>query len=112
MDKYDIPLVPLQKIAELPVTLTKFHRSFLQGDASKRPKDNSGSGVLQTLLPYSALSPPLGEHSVNILSDLTVGFADIVNKVISEVGRAEILDYFGQDDAERIILFWMKDCLL
>lgn len=107
-----MPLVPLQKIAELPTTLTKFHRSFLQGQASKRPPQDPGSGLVQTLLPYCALSPPLSEHSVNILSDLTNGFADIANKVSSEAGRAQILDYFGQEEAERIILFWVQEYLL
>lgn len=111
VDKFDIPLVPLQSMADLPSTLSKFHRAFLQGDASKRLAQAPVQGVLETLLPYCVLSPPLGEHSINILSDLTVGFADIANKVNSEVGRAEILSYFGQEEAERIILFWMQEYL-
>ncbi|KAJ4419870.1 hypothetical protein N0V82_004693 [Gnomoniopsis sp. IMI 355080] len=112
MDNVNIPLVPLQSIAELPITLFKFHRAFLQGDASKRIGQDAGPGVLEKLLPYCVLSPPLNEHSINILSDLTVGFADIANKVNSEAGRAEILRYFDQEEAERIILFWMQEYLL
>ncbi|KAJ4397214.1 hypothetical protein N0V93_001438 [Gnomoniopsis smithogilvyi] len=112
MDKHDIPLVPLQNIAELPATLSKFHRALLQGDAFKRTAQDAGPGVLEVLLPYCSLYPPLNEHSINILSDLTVGFADIANKVSSEDGRAQILDYFGQEEAERIILFWMQEYLL
>lgn len=112
MDKFDIPLVPLQNIAELPTTLSKFHRAFLQGDASKRIARGAGPSVLETLLPYCVLYPPLNEHSINILSDLTAGFAGLANKVNSEAGRAEILSYFDQEDAERIILFWMQEFLL
>lgn len=112
MDQTNIPLVPLQNMAELPTTLSKFHRAFLQGDASKRTAQDAGSGVLETLLPYCGLSPPMNEHSINILSDLTFGFADLANKVNTEAGRAEILRYFDQEEAERIILFWMQEYLL
>lgn len=112
MDKIDIPLLPLQSIAELPTALSKFHRAFLQGDASKRAAQDVIPDVVETLLPYCAISPPLGEHSINILSDLTFGFADIATKVNSEAGRSEILDYFGQEEAQRIIMFWMQEYLL
>lgn len=112
MDKFDIPLLPLQSIAELPTALSKFHRAFLQGDASKRSAQDVIPDVVETLLPYCAISPPLGEHSINILSDLTFGFADIATKVNSEAGRSEILDYFDQDEAQRIIMFWTQEYLL
>lgn len=65
--------------------------------------------AVQSLLPYCALSPPLREHSVHVLSDLAVGFADLANKVHSDVGRAEISEYLGDDEAKRIIMFWMKE---
>lgn len=114
MDTFDLPLVPLQTIEELPATLLRFHRSFLQADASTRqhPAQTPGSGAVQTLLPFCALAPPLGEHTTNLLSDLTVGFADLANKASSEAGRAQILDYLGQDEAERVIMFWMQEYLL
>lgn len=118
MDKFEMPLIPLQSIEELPVTLMKFHRSFLQSDASTRQRPDQtqvqvpGTGAVQSLLPYCAISPPLGEHSVNLLSDLTVGFADLANKASSEAGQTEVLDYFGQQEAERIILFWTQECLI
>lgn len=113
MDTFDLPLVSLQKIEELPVTLLRFHRSFLQADASTRqhPAPVPGSGAVQTLLPFCALNPPLGEHTINLLSDLTMGFADLANKASSEAGRAQILDYLDQEEAERVILFWMQEYL-
>lgn len=118
MDKFEVPLIPLQSIEELPVTLMKFHRSFLQSDTSTRQRPVQGEaqalrpGALQSLLPYCAISPPLGEHSVNLLSDLTIGFADLAHKANSEAGQTKILDYFGQEEAERIILFWTQEYLL
>lgn len=111
-----MPIVPLQRVEELPATLLKFHRSFLQADASSRQRQAQAhpqvSGTMQTLLPYCAVSPPLGEHSVNLLSDLTVNLANLAHKASSAAGQAEILDYFGQAEAERIILFWTQEYLL
>lgn len=114
MDTFNLPLVPLQTITELPVTLLKFHRSFLQADAStrKNPAQTTGLSAVQTLLPFCALTPPLGEHTTNLLSDLTVGLADLANKANSEAGRAQILSYLGQEEAERVIMFWMQEYLL
>ncbi|CAN8098862.1 unnamed protein product [Discula destructiva] len=113
MDKFEIPLVPLQTIEELPTTLLRFHRSFLQAHASTRQsEENSASGPVQTLLPHCTLAPPLCEHSTNVLSDLAIGFADLANKANSEAGRAEILDYLGQEEAERVIMFWIQEYLL
>lgn len=118
MDKYSIPVVPLQRAEELPATLLKFHQSFLQADASSRQRQAQahpnvlGTVTTQTLLPYCAISPPLANHSVNLLSDLTVSLANLAHKASSEPGRAEILDYFGQEEAERIILFWTQEYVL
>lgn len=96
---------------ELPAVLLKFHRSFLQADATARqvPVQDPATSALQMLLPYCALSPPLREHSVHVLSDLTAGFAELVHKVRSDVGKAEIAEYLGEDEAQRIILFWMQE---
>lgn len=120
MDNFDIPVVPLQSLDQLPITLTKFHRSFLRANAStgqcpsQAQSQSKGphTGAVQSLLPYCAVSPPMGEHSVHLLSDLTVSFADLANKVNSETGRAEILEYLGRAEAERMILFWMQEYLL
>lgn len=114
MDNFDIPLVPLQSIQDLPATLLKFHRSFLQADSSTRqaaPRSPSARPE-QSLLPYCVLSPPLGEHSSHLLSDLTVGFADLVNKVSTAAKSNEIVEYVGQKDADRIVQFWVQEYLL
>lgn len=118
LDTVELPLIPLQTAEDLPATLMKFHRTFLQADAfsPQRPAQSQnqlrGTAATQTIMPYCAVSPPLAEHSVNLLSDLTVSFADLANKVSSEAGKAEILEFFGQAEAERIILFWTQECLL
>ncbi|ROW11304.1 hypothetical protein VMCG_01027 [Cytospora schulzeri] len=113
MDKFEIPLIPLQAIENLPSTLQIFHRMFLQSDTTTRQfqphaPDNS---AVQRLLPYSGLSPPLREHSVNVLTDLTVGFADLANKASTAAGRMELVDYLGEEEAQRVVLFWSQEYL-
>lgn len=118
MHKFEIPIVPLRSVQELPTTMHKFHRSFLQSDTGTRKVQpqaqlqTSGTSAIQSLLPYCALTPPLSEHSVNLLTDLTVGFADLSNKARSEAGRAEILNFLGENEANRAIEFWMQEYLL
>lgn len=114
MDKFELPVVPLQKIEDLATTLLRFHRSFLQADATtrQRPAQSLAWAAVHTLLPYCALAPPLGEHTINVLSDVTQGLANLANKANSEAGRAEILEYLGQEEAERVIMFWLQEYLL
>lgn len=111
LQNFETPLIPLQNLEELPATLLKFHRSFLQAHATPHPPpaQQPDTNAVYSLLPYCALSPPLREHSVNVLSDLAVGFADLANKTCSDIGRAEIAGYLGDDEAKRVILFWMEE---
>ncbi|PSR92074.1 hypothetical protein BD289DRAFT_188934 [Coniella lustricola] len=111
-DKFDIPLVPLQSIEDLPLVLSRFHRAFLKADLFTRQTraQPTSTGPIEALLPYSTVSPPLSEHKVHILSDVTVSFADLVNMVSSKEGRAEVARYLEQGDADRIIEFWSREC--
>lgn len=115
---FELPVVPLQSAEDLPATLMKFHRSFLQADASSRQRHirsqhRSQSAVAtQVLLPHCAISPPLSEHNANILSDLTNNLADLCSQVSSKSGQARIAEILGQSEAERIVLFWAQECLL
>lgn len=86
---------------------------FLQSATATRQTqthtlDNS---TVQTLLPYSGILPPLREHSVNILTDLTLGFADLANKASTVAGRMELVDYLGEEEAQRVVLFWTQEYL-
>lgn len=67
---------------------------------------------MQRLLPYSGLSPPLREHTTNLLTDLTMGFAHLANLATTETGQLELTDYLGKDEAQRVILFWTQEYLL
>lgn len=80
--------------------------------ATHQPQSRTpDNGAVQTLLPYSGLSPPLHEHSVNVLTDLTIGFADLANKASTAAGRTELVDYLGEEEAQRVVLFWSQEYL-
>ncbi|KAK2611113.1 hypothetical protein N8I77_004489 [Diaporthe amygdali] len=106
---FEIPLLPLRSMEDLPDVLHRFHRSFLQANAS-RP--DSALSAVQKLLPYSGLSPPLREHTTNLLTDLTMGFANLANKAVAENGQLELAEYLGKEEARRVILFWTQEYLL
>lgn len=105
----DIPLIPLPSIEELPTTLLKFRQSFLQAYAVARQQPVRTTSAVQSLLPYCALSPPLGEHSIGVLRNRAVGFAELANKARSAAGRTELLEYLGDEEAKRIVWFWMAE---
>lgn len=113
VDISEIPLLPLRNIEDLPDTLHRFHRSFLQGSFSKQDSTSSQSmGAVQRLLPYSGLSPPLREHTTHLLTDLTMGFAHLANLAATETGQLELAEYLGKEEAQRVILFWTQEYLL
>lgn len=103
----------MQAIEDLPSTLRRFHRTFLQSDATiRQPHARTAvDNAVQLLLPYSGLSPPLREHSVNVLSDLTIGFADLANKASTAAGKMELVDYLDEEEAQRVLLFWSQEYL-
>ncbi|KAL1878766.1 hypothetical protein Daus18300_002042 [Diaporthe australafricana] len=113
VDGFEIPLLPLRSIEDLPDTLHRFHRSFLQVNVCRQEATRAQStSAVQTLLPYSGLSPPLREHTTNLLTDLTVGFAHLANKAATETGQMELAEYLGKEEARRVILFWTQEYLL
>jgi hypothetical protein len=66
---FEIPLLPLRSTDDLPDALHKFHRSFLQGNSTQQTSTRSQSmEAVQSLLPYSGMSPPLCQHTTNIVS--------------------------------------------
>ncbi len=55
---------------------------------------------------------PLAEHTVNILTDTTSGFRDLLDKLSSNpVFESEIAQLLG-DDADKLKSFWADDYLV
>ncbi|KAH8788709.1 hypothetical protein F5883DRAFT_635577 [Diaporthe sp. PMI_573] len=109
---FEIPLLPLRSTDDLPDALHKFHRSFLQGNSTQQTSTRSqGMEAVQSLLPYSGMSPPLCQHTTNILTDLTMGFAHLANVASTETGQLELAEYLGQEEAQRAIAFWTQEYL-
>lgn len=112
VDRFEIPLLQLRSIEDLPDTLHRFHRSFLQSGASQQNSARSQNArAMQRLLPYSGLSPPLREHTTNVLTDLTMGFANLANMTATDTGQLVLAEYLDQEEARRVILFWTHEHL-
>lgn len=113
IDTFEIPLLPLRSTEDLPDTLHRFHRSFLQGNVSHQNSTRSQNmEAVQKLLPFSGLSPPLREHTTNLLTDVTMGFAHLANMAVTETGQLELAEFLSEEEAQRVILFWTQEYLL
>ena len=106
LDSYEMPIVPLESTEALATTLTTYLRQLSAGHGSRQVPNPAIS-----LLPYCSIHPPLPEHTVNILSDLTSDLRDLVNKLSTHEGRQSICSYLG-DDGEMMIRFWEDEYAL
>lgn len=110
VDTFEVPLLRLRSVEDLPDTLHKFHQSFLKSNSNQHNSTWTTQAV-QTLLPYTGLSPPLRQHTTNLLTDLTMGFANLANMAGTETGQSELVEYLGREEAGRVVSFWTKEYL-
>ncbi|KAG8165285.1 hypothetical protein KVR01_005560 [Diaporthe batatas] len=110
VDIFEVPLLRLRSVEDLPETLHKFHQSFLKSNSNQHTSTQPMKAV-QTLLPYTGLSPPLRQHTANLLTDLTMGFANLANMAVTETGQSELVGYLGQEEARRVVSFWTQEYL-
>ncbi|KAI1134565.1 hypothetical protein F5Y05DRAFT_209307 [Hypoxylon sp. FL0543] len=106
LGEFEMPVIPVNAISEVPTNLMAFHRQVSTSDRSRR-MDNPA----QTLLPYCSDRPPLSEHAVNILTDITSGMRDLSEAISTAVGQKRILEYMGSE-SESVISFWAKEYLV
>ncbi|POS78235.1 hypothetical protein DHEL01_v203372 [Diaporthe helianthi] len=120
VDTFETPLLRLQSIKDLPDTLHKFYQSFLKSSAQQQSSSLTMKAA-KSLLPYTGLSPPLRQHTTNLVStaypvpyqyfltDLTMGFANLANMAVTETGQSELVEYLGQEEARRVVSFWTQE---
>lgn len=108
MDKFDMRLLPLYTVQALPTTLAAFIQQLSTVSHPSRPYKT----IVHDLLSYSTLNPHLTEHKLNLLSDITSGFKELASKAATEEGKAILLEYLGEEDAQRVIDFWMFEYAL
>jgi hypothetical protein len=75
---------------------------------SKAAHQKASSSAI-SLLPFCSDRQLLTEHTVNILTDVTSGFRDLIGKLSSNAEfESEIAQLLGQD-AEKVRGFWREE---
>ncbi|KAH7035367.1 uncharacterized protein B0I36DRAFT_382094 [Microdochium trichocladiopsis] len=110
-----IPVVPCATWELVPQTLVAFHRQLC---VNRRPKlvpraQNNNASIEQTLevLRHSITHKPLSDHSIHVLTDLTTGFRDYLDKLDDPEAQEKILGYLGEE-GQRALAFWLEDFLV
>jgi hypothetical protein len=98
-----MPLLPITALEEVPGTLRAFRASIDLGAKSQYTRPVS---AVHTLLPHCSIARALPEHTVNVLSDVTTGFADLAEKALTDDGRHLLLQYLDEAEAEKAVEFW------
>ena len=102
----EMPVLPIVRAEALSETIQAFCRQLLQTTASATQPN-----AVRELLPYCSDLQRLTEHSVNVLSDITTDFRDIVTKSTAADGQQLLREFIGED-AERLIGFWHDEYAL
>ncbi|KAL7629424.1 hypothetical protein AAE478_000944 [Parahypoxylon ruwenzoriense] len=102
----EISVVPVNSISAVPASLMAFHRQISTSGGPRK-----FTNPTQTLLRYCSDKPPLSEHAVHVLTDITSGFRGVLDAVSTPAGRMEMTEFLG-DDSERTISFWAKEYLV
>jgi hypothetical protein len=102
---FEMPVLPVNSICTIESHLVAFHRQLsTNGGAQKIPNPT------QNVLPYCSSTHRLSEHAVNVLTDLTSTFRDMLDMIANPTGRAKIEKYLDQE-ADAAITFWQEEYL-
>ncbi|KAI1500108.1 hypothetical protein F5X99DRAFT_257674 [Biscogniauxia marginata] len=102
----EIPIIPVDSVATVPTTLMTLHRQLGSSRKSLRSADPA-----HTLLPFCSDTQPLSEHSVNVLTDITSGVRDMLEKASCPISQVKVVDYL-ENEAGKVISFWKEEYLL
>ncbi|KAI1382103.1 hypothetical protein F4677DRAFT_439904 [Hypoxylon crocopeplum] len=104
--EFEMPVIPVSSVEAVPTSLMAFHHQI---------STNSGprmmSNPAQTLLPYCSDRPPLPEHAVNVLTDITSSVRDLLDTTLTPAGQTKITAYLGNDSSSAIS-FWEEEYLV
>jgi hypothetical protein len=103
--KWTLPIIPVESVAAVLTTLAILQRQLVP-EATNRKASSPAS----TILPFCTDDKQsLAEHTVNVLTDITSGFRDLLDKLspkaVFESNIAQLLD----EDAARLKNFWGKE---
>ncbi|KAI1118920.1 hypothetical protein F5Y14DRAFT_184692 [Nemania sp. NC0429] len=105
---WDLPIIPVESVVAMPASLEALRRQLVCPVASS-PKALSPTTCL---LPFCSDGTPLADHTVNLITDTTSGFRNLVAKLSSDtVFESEIAPLLG-DDAHTLRRFWTGEYLV
>ncbi|KAI0428824.1 hypothetical protein F5Y09DRAFT_277690 [Xylaria sp. FL1042] len=105
--RWELPVIPVDSVAAVPASLVAIQSQLPSRAANRKPPSPASQ-----LLPFCSDGVPLAEHTVNILTDTTSGFRDLLNKLSSNaMFESEIAQLLG-DDADKLRNFWAEDYLV
>ncbi|KAL8288049.1 hypothetical protein RB597_000235 [Gaeumannomyces tritici] len=97
----EMTVIPVSIPERLPETMAAFSEGLPQP-----PPRVPRLWVVKTLLPFCSTNLPLGEHTVNVLSDICPSFRDLVDIMSCEEGHDSIRSYIDEPDAGALIQFF------
>ncbi|KAI1433741.1 hypothetical protein GGR50DRAFT_695793 [Xylaria sp. CBS 124048] len=105
---WELPIIPVESVATVPATLVTLKCQLVSPVANPRLPNPASH-----LLPHCSDRGSLTEHTVNVLTDTTSGFRDLLGKLSSEdaVFRSEIAALLDQD-ANRLQNFFTTEYLV
>ncbi|RYC62225.1 hypothetical protein CHU98_g4001 [Xylaria longipes] len=102
---WDLPVIPVESVAAVEASLATLRHQLMT--ASRKPP-----GPASSLLPFCSDREPLANHTINILTDVTSDFRDLLDKLSSNsVFESEIAPLLGPD-AEKLKNFWTDEYLV
>ncbi|KAI1166889.1 hypothetical protein F5B18DRAFT_565549 [Nemania serpens] len=104
---WELPIIPVESVAAVPASLEALQRQL----SCRAPSPKASSPTI-SLLPFCTDRTPLADHTVNLITDTTSGFRELVGKLSSDtVFESEIAPLLGED-AHKLRRFWTGDYLV
>ncbi|KAI1739350.1 hypothetical protein F4680DRAFT_449096 [Xylaria scruposa] len=102
---WELPVIPVPSVATVEGSLATLRHQLMT--TSRKPP-----GPASRLLPFCSDREPLANHSVNVLTDVTSDFRDLMDKLSSDpMFESEIALLLGPD-AEKMRSFWIDEYLV
>ncbi|KAI1818427.1 hypothetical protein GGS20DRAFT_528573, partial [Poronia punctata] len=108
MGRWRLPVIPVDSVAAVPASLLSLRRQMASAVV-----DMEVMGPVNALLPFCTDDKEqFSKHTVNVITDITFGFRDMLDKLSSEAAfSSEIVHFLGQD-AEKLKGFWEDEHLV
>ncbi|XXG94569.1 hypothetical protein Hte_000826 [Hypoxylon texense] len=101
--EFEMPIIPVDTVQAMPTNLMAFHRQISTSSGHRKTANPARS-----LLPYCSDRPPLPEHVVNILTDITSNIRGLLETASTPTGQMKMAEFLG-DSSETAISFWAEE---